>query len=188
MASRVKADTLEMENLCVFEGMEGFDGVSLSDDSSLIALLDDLKEETLVSLLDDNLFAKDLSDFSWDSRCRSQTEGQCSRVYSCTDEFLCSRQQPLSVVDPKEYLVSCEDSRDGMDDAADYGIKKARLDISTNETSDGFEIQHALTCVLHDHSYATEANHQQISSSNSNSDEEASNEEGSNSDTGISSL
>ncbi len=180
MAVVATEDPSELDNLCLFEGMAGFEDVNVNDDSSLMALLDDLNEETLVNLLDDDLLAKDLSDFSRETRYDMETDNQ-DGYKSCTDDFLCSRQHPVSVVDPSEYLVTPVSNSvfDDLDEVASVMcVKKARLDVL--EDSDSVEREHAKICVLHDHSYATQRSDRQMSSSNSNSDEE-----GSNSDTGM---
>ena len=183
--------TSELGGLSIFQGMEGFEGVDINDDSSLMALLDDLKEETLISLLDDNLLARDLNDFSWEAKTHHQTEDDlCSHNKLCSDEFLWSRHQ-VAVGSPDEYLVdavSLASSR--CDEVEDFGVeaKRARLDVRKDEEFAGGSKgrrEHAVKSVLHDHSYARHTVQRQGSPSNSNSDEEASNEDSSNSDTGM---
>lgn len=105
-----------------------------------------------------------------------ETGNQDSLSKSCTDDFLCSRVHPVSVVDPSEYLVAPQLSSSGssLDEGVSGGcVKKARLEVS--KEGDVMRREHARTCVMHDHSYAIQGSHQQTSSSNSNSDEEGSN-------------
>jgi len=181
--------TSELGSLNLFDGMEGFESVDVNDDSSLMALLDDLKEETLVSLLDDNLLARELSDFSWQAKACHQSEGDlCFHNDLCSDEFLWSRHQ-VSVERPEDYLVGTARPRcEEVEEVGCIGTKKARLDVRKDEDFAGgggeAKSERAVKGVLHDHSYARQTNQRQESPSNSNSDEEASNEDCSNSDTG----
>lgn len=178
------------DNLCIFEGMEGFEGINPSDDSSLIALLDDLQEETLLHLFDDDLFAKDLSEFSLDNH--SQNESQYSHNIPCPEDSFDAPQLTCCEVNPSDFLVSKDllhgtnkHSRFELNDTADHCTsKKARLDCLAEADSTSAH-KHTLAYVTHDHCYATVKGRHLSPISNSNSDEEASNEEGSNSDTGI---
>ena len=179
------------DNLFIFQGMEGFEGLNSSDDSTLVTLLDDLQEETLINLLDDDFFGKSLSDFSLGNRSRS--DDQFCHTLPCTEESLdmCLRSGSV-VLSPSDFLVSTElmcdndkQSRFELEDSGVCTVKRARLDSSIREDTESiFGNEHALTCIMHDHCYTIVEGLCQPSSSNTNSDEEASNEEGSNSDTG----
>lgn len=179
------------DSLCIFEDMEGFEGLNSSDDSTLIALLD-LQEETLINLLSDDYFAKDPTDFSLGTNKRSKSDDKYSHTIPCTEDFLDARLLTSTLVNPSDFLVSkellCESdqhSKFEIDDAGACRAKRARLDsLAYDGTVSTSGCNHALTCVMHDHCYAIVETPCQTSSSSTNSDEDASNEEGSNSDTG----
>ena len=187
------------EDLALFEGMEGFEGINISDDSSLLALLG-LQEEALINIFGDDSFAKDLADFSVGST--SNSDDQLCRTSPFANGSEDVYLQPNVMVNPSDFLVNPSDFleiKDAMhegskhsirfevDSIADCATKKARLDLSaTGSAQSPFGWQHSLTCALHDHCYTTTGGQLQLQPTRSitNSDEEASTEEGSNSDTG----
>ena len=162
------------DDLDIFKGMDGFEDLA-DDDSILVALLDDLQENTLLTLMGDNLLQDDLqldeSNFSvapsdenflpisGDGNLRVDVS---SRNNCKSGASQCKRQR----TEPQ-----CEDT------------KRLRLDKSA---TDGLVLNYdskdaALMHIMHDHSYASTSSFY----SHSNSDEETSNEEGNSSDTGM---
>ena len=163
----------EESDLCIFKGLKGFEN---SDDSTLVALLDDLHEDTLLTLLEDNLFAKEL--------CGHPFEGEDEGHLTLRlDSPLCSVDTESSTDDTKnhgECLSSVRRALEGNkrlrnDNMQENILKKIKLDAPAKSLS-------TLASVMHDHCYASLQEDRDMS--NSNSDEETSNEEGSSSDTG----
>lgn len=177
-------------DLNIFRGMEGFEE---SDDSMLVALLDDLHEDTLMTLLDDNLFVKEICQHPFgegeDSiELQANYYGESHSEDFDMEEVLSMREclslseetsrECLSVTKPHHL----EGNKRLRSDSNHENLpKKAKLDRPAKRSlSTGFST--AVASVMHDHCYATiqEDRH----NSNANSDEETSNEEGSSSDTG----
>lgn len=180
-------ETHSESDLYIFKGMEGFEE---SDDSALVALLDDLHEDTLLTLLDDNLFVKELCECPFEGEDESQhnpslqensgplcndamysqyLEVDEASVMKQSDECE-NRECPRSVT---QHLEGNKRLRN--DNIHEITPKKVKLDGSTKQSS-------ALASVMHDHCYVSLYEDQH--NSNANSDEETSNEEGSSSDTG----
>lgn len=156
-------------DLSIFSGMEGFEELSPSDDSTLVALLDDLKEETLMTLLDCDMFIKDLN----------------TPIGSNSPESDIEYKSPISLMEVSQYaggdLDSCRKTKHTRSETlSSESSKKVKID-DEDPTKD-----FVLASIKHDHCYAStklfEGHVHQ--SSCSNSDEEPSLEEGSSSDTG----
>lgn len=145
-------------DLCIFKGIEGVDE---SEESVLVALLDDLHEDTLMTLLDDNLFVKEICEHPFEDthvNDPAQTSFQPEELSNCEQEDLKLRRPKRLQNDSDDLSVS----------------KKVKLEGSVSPSTCN---NNALAHVLHDHCYSFgHEGHQ----SSSNSDEEASNE----SDTG----
>lgn len=159
----------EEGDLCIFKGLKGFED---SDDSTLVALLDELHEDTLLTLLEDNLFAKELCGHPFEGDDESQEHSPlCSMDMESSIDDKKSHRECLST--PKQH---CEGSKRLRNDIMQENMsKKAKLDVPAESLP-------TLASVMHDHCYASLHDDRDIS--NSNSDEETSNEEGSSSDTG----
>jgi len=170
---------MEEDELNIFKGMEGFEDVRNSDDSVLVALLDELQEETLMTLLSDDLFAKELRS--------SPFEGEIEYDISCSEE-----SSPIadSIIQDQ---VNSGSKRERCNSAPSDTIKRRKVD--TSPFSHVLDHEKALRAVMHDHCYAltfeerlTNTNcHEETCEdhlSSTNSDEETSNEEGNSSDTG----
>lgn len=179
-------------DLLIFNGMEGFEE---SDDSTLADLLDDLHEDTLMTLLDDNLFAREL--------CEHPFEEDGNNVVLQGNSFDMMHSLNLEMDDTslmikellnsggetdclkEECLSNVEHHREGKkrvrnDSSYENMSKKVKLAKQSSTPLSKFST--ALAGVMHDHCYASM--HEEQHNSNTNSDEEASNEEGSSSDTG----
>ena len=144
-------------DLCIFKGMESVDE---SEESVLVALLDDLHEDTLMTLLDDNLFVKEICEHPFEDTHVNDL-AQTSLDFQ-PEELSNSEQDDLKLRRPKRLQNDIDDQ---------CVSKKAKLGGSVSPSNN------ALAHVLHDHCYSFgHEGHQ----SSSNSDEEASNE----SDTG----
>lgn len=181
-------ETCTESDLYIFKGMEGFEE---SDDAALVALLDDLHEDTLLTLLDDNLFVKDLCEhpFGGENQHNLMSEGNSplcsSAMYSQNLEVDATSVMNQSLrngeCENRECLSRVKQHREGNkrlrnDNIHEIVPKKVKLDKSAKQSSS------ALASVMHDHCYASLYEDQH--NSNANSDEENSNEEGSSSDTG----
>lgn len=158
----------EDNDLDIFKGMDGFEGLA-DDDSILVALLDDLQENTLLTLMGDNLLQDDFQ-FDESNLCPPPVDscfligghGNLKVDASCRN----SGRSSVSQCKRQRNEQQCEDSK--------------RLRLNTPATND-LRLNHdakdtTLMHIMHDHCYA---------STNSNSDEENSNEEGNCSDTGV---
>jgi hypothetical protein len=161
----------EESDLYIFKGMEGFES---SNDSELVALLDDLHEDTLMTLLDDNLFVQELCEHPF------QGEDEQFNPSSASDTPLRSvdTESNSEQSQPSEYLnsIKLEGNKRLNENVQVDSMKRAKLDMSDKQSS-------ALASVVHDHCYALL--HEDQHNSSANSDEEASNEESSGSDTGM---
>ena len=172
-------------DLHVFKGLEGFEDVCNSDDSVLVALLDDLQEETLMTLLDDDLFSKDLGDNLFnlptvDSYTTTDSEKCVLDAHStCRTTDLGT---PVGCI-KKSGCVDVNKPKRRRTDAKSTGVvKRTRLEGFPDCARDSDCVDLALAHVMHDHCYAST---QEVTyHSGSNSDEETGNEEGSSSDTG----
>ena len=177
-------------NLHVFSDMEGFEDLNSSDDSSLVALLDDLQDETLLTLLNDDLFVRDLCENPFETAGQEYVYSDPGNEESLVQEVPCQepayyRDKPIctstSIEDDKEVSgVVGGSKRDRTDTVCGSVQKRLKLDHQSTNSRDV-----ALANVMHDHCY-TSVNEDcnSLCQSNSNSDEETSNEEGSSSDTG----
>lgn len=179
-------------DLNIFKGMEGFE--DLTDDSILVALLDDLQEETLMTLMDDSLLVEDIqfkgiAESSYtalpsDDRCVTETP-ICSRDLSSEksqdvhNTFLTNGNSRED--DPNRFKRQRNDSDS-------RNPKRVKLEKFTCDSLLKYDsTDAALTHIMHDHCYASalmECNGS-VCHSNINSDEETGNEEGSSSDTGV---
>lgn len=182
-------------DLHIFKGMEGFENLSSSDDSSLVAILDDLQDETLMTLFNDNLFGKELCDPLGQACIYKNEISLFPSDFPCCE--VCMSDSPCCEVHmERDTSSSAEDilrkkipinKRERVDDVYESMQKRVKLDISSEQPRSLVLDQHAaLACVMHDHCYtlASEDSHS-LCLSSSNSDEETANEEGSSSDTGI---
>ncbi len=181
--------SVKENDLYIFEGMEGFEDFNPSDDSTLVALLDDLQEETLLTLLDDNLLTENdplerinINDFPFrmteEDSLGIETDSLQPEYYSE------NHSSPLA---SDNLLEKSKRSRKDIATSQDCLIKRARLDNSADHCSEPISNYNcALAYVMHDHCY-TSTSGQSSRHSNANSDEEQerSNEEGSGSDTGM---
>lgn len=187
-------ENLEESDLYIFEGLEGFEELSCSDDSILVALLDNLQEETLMTLLDDNLLGKDLKDDPFDGFDQSKydilpaIDGCAAEVPIChCDSDSKKDLQKISTSfgnDSCDLRISCDNAKRQRKDASDSEVlKRIKLDTSSSESLSRYKLADAaLLHVRHDHCYASTLESRCYSSTNS--DEETGNEEGSSSDTG----
>ena len=165
-------------DLYIFNGLEGFENFSTTDDSSIVALLDELQDETLMALLDDNMFTSGSPFGIFGQDC-------CDNVSLLVTEK-CSGTQTLES-HKKEISDRTKRSRSDSDTNEDSTLKRAKLSSITKQHRNSISSHdHTLACVMHDHCYAsTYEDQHSLHQSGNNSDEEASNEEGSSSDTGI---
>lgn len=185
-------------DLNIFNGMEGFEDFSGSDDSLLVALLDDLQEETLMTLLSDNLFAKEVCDNPFekteeDSNCSDKCnlpwlldDSPCNENLTVGDSLV--KGGPLSSAEITQYSVLLDGSkRERSDSVCGSVLKRVKVDSLAEQPRGPILDRHAaVASVMHDHCYALSCDdHHSPLNSNTNSDEETSNEEGSNSDTGM---
>lgn len=168
-------------DLDIFRGMEGFE----ESDDSLVALLDDLHEDTLMTLLDDNLFVKELCQHPFDEGEDSIGKYSYNESHSEVEEALSVReysshsgQTSSSSEAELRHLEGNKRLRSGS--VHEGLLKKAKLDGPDMSTSPSC-FNTAFASVIHDHCYT--ATQEDRRNANTNSDE-ASNEEGNSSDTG----
>ena len=179
-------------DLEIFNGMEGFENLNSTDDSSLVALLDDLQDETLMTLLNDGLFVKELCDSPF------QSVGQDS-MYSHQENWFpsdvpvhdsshvrsISSSTEETVLPARVSNILDGNKRERVDSSQEKVCKRLKLD-SPNEEPKAQDRGTVLANVMHDHCYTSSCEDcVSLYQSSFHSDEETSNEEGSGSDTGI---
>lgn len=179
-------DNNEESDLYIFKGMEGFEEFNPSDDSTLIALLDDLQEDTLMTLFSDDLLMGVSEDpfkegsYSAGQSLQSESPFNIDNDVLYRDIKYCQESNSLEDFSDQRKLKRSKQLRQ----EGEIGpLKRPRL----NSISEKYILdhEHTLTCVRHDHSYALPPEDDQSSHLNSpNSDEEVSNEESNNSDAG----
>lgn len=188
----VEHENHKESDLYIFEGLEGFEELNCSDDSILVALLDDLQEETLMTLLDDNLLAKDLKHDPFDGFDQSKYD-TLPAITDCTAEIPTCRfdsdskkdlQEKAFGSDSHNFKISCDSAKRQRKNTRDSEVlKRIKLDTPCSETLSRYKsADAALVHISHDHCYASALDSRCYSSTNS--DEETGNEEGSSSDTG----
>lgn len=180
-------------DLDIFRGMEGFEDCNGSDDSAIAALLDDLQDETLMTLLNDDLFVREVCDNPFepthgDSSYSDQgslfvSDVACSETIQSAGSFVKRNYSGSGVV-----LTEFSDGNKRIrnDSVQESGQKRLKMESSAEQPRSLMrDCDATLANVLHDHCYtlSNEACRSPYHS-NTNSDEEASNEEGSSSDTG----
>lgn len=152
-------------DLNIFQGLEGFEKFDPLDDSSLAAILDDLEEGTLLSMLGDETLVNGLADEIHGSTGKietkdfaiaditSETRGQPQfKTFTPGDQTIVQTSTNLSTTNsPLEDLndsVALLSKRPLTEAPPQTNpLKRARLD-----SVDG---DYLLTCVHHDHSYAS---------------------------------
>lgn len=191
-------------DLYIFNGMEGFEECG-SNDSALVALIDDLHDDTLFSLLDNNLFGNELcgSPFEEDKNFQSANE-RLPENERPLDMPVCCDSDKLHAQNVQ--MVNSFLTRDSSTCAKKYKsverecfsddkkLKRVRTDGVHEKMTKKVKLENssvsqvsntALTWVMHDHCYVSTREDLHLAhNSSTNSDEEASNEESSSSDTG----
>ena len=160
-------------DLNLFEGMEGFEKFNPMDDSSLTAILDDLEEGTLLSLLGDETLLNDetgavnpvntmeytdfpIMDFLNDTR----EHPQCDVIGGISHSV-----EPAQISGPLTGTLSSHTNRTETDKVLTSSISKRPLQEPSQVTSNPLkrarldspvvDTDHILSCIQHDHSYAT---------------------------------
>lgn len=124
-------------DLNIFEGMEGFEEFNPMDDSSLAAILDDLEEGTLLSLLgDDNLLSDMPTDVRSDLKNCDGVEGVSEDCDIISDLFLESLGEPTREQPVCDPAVS---SRPGINCSLDNNQTSAHI-TSTVDSSRSLEL------------------------------------------------
>ena len=183
-------------DLYIFKGMEGFEECD-SNDSALVALIDDLHEDTLFSLLDDNLFDSQLCASPFEEKFFKsagerlpENEGLFDMSVCCdSDKLYAKNVQMVNSFLTRDSSIEHK-SVEGECFSDDKKLKRIRTDCAHEEmtkkvklgSSSESQVSNALTWVMHDHCYVS--TREDPHNSSTNSDEEASNEESSSSDTG----
>ncbi len=142
-------------DLNLFEGMDGFEKFDPLDDSSLLAILDDLEEGTLLSLLGNETLVSDVAgemriddkidDFPLMVETREQP--QCS-PFTSSDILSHDILDNASSNSPAQIETVTVLRKRSNKDSSKSPLKRARLDTDQ-----------LLSCVQHDHSYATVSRH-----------------------------
>lgn len=168
-------------DLCVFEEIEGFEE---SDDCALVALLDDLHGDTLLALLDDNLFVKELCEHPFegaDENVPFPGKSFSSPVSNGSGSESSLIRKSLDGIDESSYLRSPSSAKSSeakkrlrSDSVCGDLLKKARLGEERSTCVAGYNS--ALSCVMHDHCYtsACEDHRQSLQNNGNTSNEEES--------------
>ncbi len=157
-------EEIPCSDLNLFEGMDGFEKFDPLDDSSLLAILDDLEEGTLLSLLGNETLVSDVA-------------GEMS-IDGKMDDFpvmVEPREQPYcspftsSDVLSRDILINGSSSSPAQVDTVSVLRKRSNKETSKHPLQETCQVSplkrarldtdQLLSCVRHDHSYATVSRH-----------------------------
>lgn len=177
-------------DLYIFKGMEGFEECG-SNDSALVALIDDLHEDTLFSLLDDNLFGSELCGSPFEEKSANERLPNDDMPVCCDSDKLYAQNVQMvnsfltknSSTEHKSVEKECFSDDKKLKRVRTDGVHEEMTKRVKLENSSQSQVSNntALTWVMHDHCYVSTPEDLHLAhNSSTNSDEEASNEEASN--------
>jgi len=148
-------ETEEMNSeLNLFEGLEGFENFNPLDDNSLLAILDDLEEGTLMSMLDNKTLLNDVS-----GEISNDIQTPCkSTDFDVMDLLNNPMEQPQCELSEDKFDTEMDISKDPLTpETLGPVVKKSPVQealLSGNRKRARMDPEYLVSCIEHDHCYS----------------------------------